>query len=126
MREFSNREKEILEILEISPDDFEDKKKLELEIKKKYSVYKKNQPKPSSSSVPKIIINNKTSTVEHEASVGRVSEKQLFYLRTRGLSNDSAISLIITKNFSEILSNLPLEFAIEARKLIEMNLSKHN
>ena len=126
MREFSNREKEILEILGIDPDDFESKNKFVKEIKKKYSIYKKNLPKPSSNAIPKIIINNNTSTVEHEASVGRVSEKQLFYLRTRGLNIDSAISLIITKNFSEILSNLPLEFAIEARKLIEMNLSSHN
>ena len=123
MREFSKREKEILEVLGINLIDFDDKNKFTIEIKKKYLIYKKNQSKPSSSAIPKIIVNNKTSTVEHEASVGRVSEKQLFYLRTRGLSNDSAISLFITKNFSEILSNLPLEFAIEAKKLIEMNLS---
>lgn len=123
MRKFAKREKEILEILEIDPTQHESDEELILEIKRKYLIYKKNQSKPSSSAIPKIIVNNKTSTVEHEARVGRVSEKQLFYLRTRGLSDDSAISLIITKNFSEILSNLPLEFAIEARKLIEMNLS---
>lgn len=121
MNQFTKREIEILENLKINlnlPSD-----ELISEIQKKYSIYKKNQGNPSSSAIPKIIIGNKTSTVEHEASVGRVSEKQLFYLCTRGLDHNSAISLIVTKNFSEILSNLPLEFAIEARKLIEINLS---
>jgi Fe-S cluster assembly scaffold protein SufB len=126
MLELTNREKEILEILEVDLSSFMNKKNLVDKIKSSYKSYKKTISKPSSSAIPKIIISNNSSTVEHEASVGKVSEKQLFYLRTRGLDQNAAISLIITKNFSEILSNLPLEFAIEARKLIEMNLELKN
>jgi nucleoside permease NupC len=126
MLELTKREKEILEILEIDPSSLSDQTEITKLIQKNYIIYKKNLSKPSSSAIPKIIVGNTTSTVEHEASVGRVSEKQLFYLRTRGLDQNAAISLIITKNFSEILSNLPLEFAIEARKLIEINLELKN
>jgi Fe-S cluster assembly scaffold protein SufB len=122
MLELTKREKEILEILEIDPTEFVDKKELVKKIKSSYKSYKKTTSKPSSSAIPEIIVSNNSSTVEHEASVGKVSERKLFYLKTRGLDQNSAISLIITKSFSEILTNLPLEFAIEARKLIEMNL----
>jgi Fe-S cluster assembly protein SufB len=126
MQELTKREKEILEILNIDLSHIGDQTEIAELIQKNYTKYKKNLARPSSSAIPKIIVGNITSTVEHEASVGRVSEKQLFYLRTRGLDQNAAISLIITKNFSEILSNLPLEFAIEARKLIEMNLELKN
>jgi Fe-S cluster assembly scaffold protein SufB len=122
MLELTKREREILEILKIDPSNFVNQKDLVDKIKSSYKEYQITISKPSSSAIPKIIVGNKTSIVEHEASVGKVSEKQLFYLRTRGLDQNSAISLIITKSFSEILDNLPLEFAIEARKLIEMNL----
>ncbi len=121
MKEFSKLEKEIMAILKVSSGS--SNQELIVEIKQRYKEYKKKLPKLSSSAVPTIIVGNKTSTVEHEASVGRVSEQQLFYLQTRGLDQNSAVSLIITKNFSEILSSLPLEFAIEAKKLIETNLA---
>jgi hypothetical protein len=123
MFELTKREKEILEILGIDPDENLTRKELLEKVKKNYEVFKNTRGKPTSNAFPNIIIGNKTSTVEHEASVGRVSEKQLFYLQTRGLNKNSAISLIVTNNFSEILSNLPLEFAIEAKKLIEVNLT---
>ena len=126
MLELTKREKEILEILEIDNNKVTNQTEIIELIQKNYSKYKKNLAKPSSSAIPKIIVGNKTSIIEHEASVGKVSEKQLFYLQTRGLDQNAAISLIITKNFSEILGNLPLEFAIEARKLIEMNLELKN
>jgi Fe-S cluster assembly scaffold protein SufB len=122
MLELTKREKEILEILVVDPNGFANKKELVKKINSSYKNYKKIISKPSSSAIPNIKVSNNSSTVEHEASVGRVSERQLYYLQTRGLNQNSAISLIITKKFSEILTNLPLEFAIEARKLIEMNL----
>jgi SUF system FeS cluster assembly, SufBD len=123
MIDLSNREKEILGILGINLDGNLTIKKLLDEVKENYKAYKNNLQKPSSNAFPKIIMGNNTSTVEHEASVGSVSEKQLFYLQSKGLNKNSAISLIVTNNFSEILSNLPLEFAIEAKKLIELNLT---
>ena len=72
--------------------------------------------------VPVIEAGNSSSVVEHEASTSRLSEEQFFYLQSRGIEKEEAISLIVGGFCHEIFKELPLEFATEAVKLIEMKL----
>ena len=72
--------------------------------------------------LPVIESQNQTAVVEHEASTSRLSEEQLFYLQSRGLSAESAVSLIVNGFCKEVFKQLPLEFSVEAVKLIEMKL----
>lgn len=72
--------------------------------------------------LPLIEVHNQSAVVEHEASTSRLSEEQLFYLQSRGLDSESAISLIVNGFCKEVFKQLPLEFAVEAVKLIEMKL----
>ena len=71
---------------------------------------------------PYIEINNPTAQVEHEATTSKVGEDQLFYCRQRGISEQDAISLIVCGFCQEILAQLPMEFAVEARKLLAIEL----
>jgi Fe-S cluster assembly protein SufB len=71
---------------------------------------------------PYIDIKNPTATVEHEATTSKISEEQLFYLESRGLNKEKAISLIANGFCQEVFKTLPLEFSVEAVKLIEMKL----
>ena len=71
---------------------------------------------------PIMDIQNKTATVEHEATTSRINKDQLFYLRTRGLDTESAISLLVNGFCYKVFKQLPLEFSVEAVKLIEMKL----
>ena len=72
--------------------------------------------------LPVIESQNQTAVVEHEASTSRLSEEQLFYLQSRGLSAEAAVSLIVNGFCKEVFKQLPLEFSVEAVKLIEMKL----
>ena len=72
--------------------------------------------------LPVIEVQNQTAVVEHEASTSRLSEEQLFYLQSRGLSTEEALSLIVNGFCKEVFKQLPLEFSVEAVKLIEMKL----
>ena len=72
--------------------------------------------------LPLIEVNHSTAVVEHEASTSRLSEEQLFYLQSRGLSMEEAISLIVNGFCKEVFKQLPFEFSVEAVKLIEMKL----
>ncbi|WP_069132999.1 Fe-S cluster assembly protein SufB [Rhodohalobacter halophilus] len=65
---------------------------------------------------------NPTAKVEHEATTSRVGEDQIFYLQQRGLSEDDAISLIVNGFAKEVLKELPMEFAVEANKLLGIKL----
>jgi len=67
---------------------------------------------------------NHTTTIEHEASTSKISEDQLFYLNSRGLSNEQAVSLLINGFCKEVIQKLPLEFSVEAVKLLEMKLEE--
>jgi Fe-S cluster assembly protein SufB len=60
--------------------------------------------------------------LEHEASTSRISEDQLFYLQSRGLSQQDAISVLVNGFCKDVFKHLPLEFSVEAVKLIEMKL----
>ena len=72
--------------------------------------------------VPYIEVENPSSSVEHEASTTKVSEEQVFYAQQRGLSADAAQSLIINGFVRDVVKRLPLEFAVEANRLLELNL----
>jgi len=78
--------------------------------------------KARAKTLPVIEVNNSTAVVEHEASTSRLSEEQLFYLQSRGLSMEAAVSLIVNGFCKEVFKQLPFEFSVEAVKLIEMKL----
>jgi Fe-S cluster assembly protein SufB len=78
--------------------------------------------KASAHTFPYIEVKNKSATLEHEASTSRISEDQIFYLKSRGLNNEKAISMLVNGFCKEVFKELPLEFSVEAVKLIEMKL----
>ena len=78
--------------------------------------------KCSANTFPYIEIDNPTATVEHEASTSKINADQLFYLTSRGLDMEQAIALVINGFCKEVFKELPLEFATEAVKLLEMKL----
>ncbi len=71
---------------------------------------------------PYITVKNPTAVVEHEATASKVSEEQLFYLQARGFSQEDAVKLIINGYCDEVFKQLPMEFAIEAGRLLELKL----
>jgi len=71
---------------------------------------------------PYIEVGNSSSVVEHEASTRKISEEQLFYCRQRGLSGENAISMIVNGFCKEVFKNLPMEFAVEATRLLSVSL----
>ncbi len=76
----------------------------------------------SAFALPDIKSNNNTAIVEHEASVSSVSEEQLFFLMQHGLSEDKALSLIVNGFCGDVIKQLPAEFALEARELINLSI----
>ena len=72
--------------------------------------------------VPYIESSNPTARVEHEATTSKISDDQLFYCRQRGLSDEEAVSLIVNGFCKEVLQTLPMEFAVEAQKLVGISL----
>jgi Fe-S cluster assembly protein SufB len=71
---------------------------------------------------PYLEISNPTAKVEHEATTSKVGEDQIFYCNQRGLSMEEAIKLIVNGFCRDILSKLPMEFAVEAQKLLAVEL----
>jgi Fe-S cluster assembly protein SufB len=71
---------------------------------------------------PYIQVENKSSIVEHEATTSKISEDQLFYCQQRGIGMESAIGLIVNGYAKEVLKQLPMEFAVEAQKLLSISL----
>lgn len=71
---------------------------------------------------PYIDIKNKTAQVEHEATTSKIGEDQLFYCNQRGIDTEKAIALIVNGFSREVLDQLPMEFAVEAKKLLEISL----
>jgi Fe-S cluster assembly protein SufB len=78
--------------------------------------------KSAANTFPYIEVKNDSAVVEHEASTSRISEEQMFYLQSRGLSPEEAVSLLVNGFCKDVFKQLPLEFAVEAVKLIEMKL----
>jgi Fe-S cluster assembly protein SufB len=71
---------------------------------------------------PYIDVRNTTSRVEHEASTSKIGEDQLFYCKTRGIALEDAVSMIVNGFCKEVFKELPMEFAVEARKLLGVSL----
>ena len=71
---------------------------------------------------PDIRSNNPTAIVEHEATTSKISDEQLFYCNQRGINAENAVALIVGGYAREVLSMLPMEFAVEARKLLQVSL----
>ncbi len=71
---------------------------------------------------PYIETNNNTSIVEHEATTSKIGEDQIFYCNQRGISTEDAIGLIVNGYAKEVLNKLPMEFAVEAQKLLQISL----
>ena len=71
---------------------------------------------------PYIECNNKSAKIEHEATTSKIGEDQLFYCNQRGIKTDKAIGLIVNGFCKNVMDNLPMEFAIEAKKLLEISL----
>ena len=67
-------------------------------------------------------VRNPSAVVEHEATTSRIGEDQLFYCRQRGLSEEDAVSMIVNGFCKEVFKELPMEFAVEAQKLLGISL----
>ncbi|MGV3504814.1 MAG: Fe-S cluster assembly protein SufB [Adhaeribacter sp.] len=76
----------------------------------------------SANTFPYIETKNNTATVEHEATTSKIGEDQIFYLNQRGLDTEKAVALIVNGYAREVLNQLPMEFAVEARKLLSITL----
>lgn len=76
----------------------------------------------SANTFPYIEVGNATSQVEHEASTSKMNEEQLFYFKARGISQEDAINMIVNGFCKEVIRELPLEFAMEAQKLLTLKL----
>jgi Fe-S cluster assembly protein SufB len=71
---------------------------------------------------PYIEVKNPTATLEHEATTSKISDDQMFYCRSRGISEEDAISLIVDGFCKTVFRELPMEFAIEAKALLDISL----
>ena len=71
---------------------------------------------------PYIEVQNKTAQIEHEATTSKIGEDQIFYCNQRGIDTEKAIALIVNGFSKEVLNKLPIEFAVEAQKLLEISL----
>ncbi|SDD22669.1 MULTISPECIES: Fe-S cluster assembly protein SufB [Kordiimonas] len=72
--------------------------------------------------VPYIEVKNPSATIEHEATTSKISEDQLFYCRARGLGEEEAVAMIVNGFCKEVMQHLPMEFAVEAQKLLGISL----
>ncbi|HOY39393.1 MAG TPA: Fe-S cluster assembly protein SufB [Bacteroidales bacterium] len=71
---------------------------------------------------PYITVDNETAIVEHEATTSKIGEDQIFYCNQRGINTENAIGLIVNGYVREVLNQLPMEFAVEAQKLLQISL----
>ena len=71
---------------------------------------------------PYMDIHNDSAIIEHEATTSKISEAQLFYCNQRGIPTEQAVGLIVNGYAKEVLNKLPMEFAVEAQKLLSVSL----
>ena len=71
---------------------------------------------------PYMDIKNNTAVVEHEATTSKISEDQIFYCNQRGIPTEDAVGLIVNGYAKEVMNKLPMEFAVEAQKLLQISL----
>ena len=67
-------------------------------------------------------IKNKNAQIEHEATTSKIGEDQIFYCQQRGIDEESAVALIVNGFAKEVMNKLPMEFAVEAQKLLALTL----
>jgi Fe-S cluster assembly protein SufB len=72
--------------------------------------------------IPYVTSENNSAMIEHEASAGKISDEQLYYLQSRGMDEDDAMNLIVNGFCKDVFQKLPLEFAAEANKLLSVTL----
>jgi Fe-S cluster assembly protein SufB len=72
--------------------------------------------------IPYVEVKNPTASVEHEATTSKIGEDQIFYCRQRGLSGEDAVNIIVNGFCKEVFNQLPMEFAVEAQKLLGVTL----
>ena len=78
--------------------------------------------KCKASTVPEITNRNNTSTVNHEATTSKLDEDQLFYSMQRGINEEDSVNMIVSGFCKDVFQKLPLEFAVEANKLLEVSM----
>jgi len=78
--------------------------------------------KCGSHTFPYIEVDNKSAVIEHEATTSKIAEDQIFYCNQRGLSTEDAVGLIVNGYVREVINQLPMEFAVEAQKLLQISL----
>ncbi len=71
---------------------------------------------------PYIDVRNPTARVEHEATTSKISDEQLFYCRSRGIATEDAVALIVNGFCKQVMAELPMEFAVEAQKLLGVSM----
>jgi Fe-S cluster assembly protein SufB len=71
---------------------------------------------------PYIDVENQTARIEHEATTSKIGEDQIFYCLQRGIDEEAAVALIVNGYAKEVLNQLPMEFAVEAQKLLALTL----
>ncbi|MGA1435010.1 MAG: SufD family Fe-S cluster assembly protein, partial [Candidatus Kapaibacteriota bacterium] len=71
---------------------------------------------------PYIEVKNNTAQVEHEATTSKIGEDQIFYCNQRGISTEEAVALIVNGYCKEVMNQLPMEFAVEAQRLLAVSL----
>ena len=71
---------------------------------------------------PYIDVRNTSATLEHEATTSKISEDQLFYCRQRGIDAENAVSMLVNGFCKQVFKELPMEFAVEASKLLDVTL----
>jgi len=79
-------------------------------------------PESTSDTIPELKVNNPTATINHEARVGRLNDEDIFYLESRGIPKEQAEAMIVNGFISPIVRELPLEYAVEMNRLIEMEM----
>jgi Fe-S cluster assembly protein SufB len=79
-------------------------------------------PLAGAHTVPYIEVRNPTAQIEHEATTSKISDDQLFYAMSRGLNAEESVALIVNGFCKEVLQQLPMEFAVEAQKLLGISL----
>ncbi|MES2683533.1 MAG: SufD family Fe-S cluster assembly protein, partial [Pseudomonadota bacterium] len=79
-------------------------------------------PRCGAHTFPYTEVRNPTAKVEHEATTSKIGEDQLFYLRSRGVSEEDAVSMIVNGFCKDVFRELPMEFAVEAGKLLAVSL----
>ena len=81
-----------------------------------------NSTHPYLSTVPEITNRNNTSTVNHEATTSKLDEDQLCYSSQRGINEENSVNMIVSGFCKDVFQKLPLEFAVEANKLLEVSM----